>query len=167
MIEKPVTFNSLTFNNEAHSDLTTSPHHWIKLDSVDGLYDDEIRYESHVLPGVDGERSADVLLGGKQLVLTGTIYGWNLHYLRVGQRALQAAFYSRAQYKLYYYDWSDGGTGAFQLYFTVRKNQPLVMTDEITELGHYKVKWTIGLRADDPKSRKTSDNSVYPSFQGS
>lgn len=163
MIEAPVEFNSLTFNYQSYSDLATSPHYWIKVDTVDGLYDDEIRYESHPLPGDDGERSGDVLLSGKQLVLTGRIFGWNLTYLRIGARALQAALYDRAQHKLKFYDWADG-QNAIQLYFTARKNQPLVMTDEITQFDHYLQRWTVGLRADDPRSYKVSGDTVYPSF---
>lgn len=164
MIERPIVLGStnLTINDRAGADLSTSPNYWINVRSADGLYGEDERYESHPIPGGDGERSSTPLKAGKQIVLTGEIWAQGLDALRAGEEALQEAFWSGAKFQLKFNTWTSYSADPSNfLYYTVRKNQPLVIVDDFSE-GKMKQNWTIGLRADDP--RLYSDVSNAPVF---
>ena len=166
MREKPVEFNSLVFNDRSNADLTQSPFYWINLTEVDGLFGEEIRYESHPIAGGDGERSGPPFKSGKQLVLTGEIWGLNLDLLRQGEWALQEAFWTSGKTQLFYQPWPVYREDPNErLYFTVRVNQPLVVTDSFTDGMKMKQNWTVGLRADDPRPYRESDDSLFFNWQ--
>lgn len=160
MIEKSIVFNGLTMNDASLSGLNASPYYWIKVDAVDGLWGNDIRYESHPIPGKTGERSGDVFQSGKQLVLSGRIFARNIREMRTAQGAMMQAFWDGQPHQLQFYFWDSP-----QLYFTARQNQPLVMTEEVQALTHFVRSWTIGLRCDDPRAYKVSDNSLFYSWQ--
>ncbi len=174
MKERPVEFNSFTFNDRSMADFQTTPFYYVPLTSADGLFGNEIRFESHEIAGSIGSRSAPPLQSGKQIVLTGEIWAQNLYVLRTGEFAMQEAFWTSSALPLYFQPWVVfvDSTLAMdspleQLYFTVMVNQPLVITDEFTASnGQMKQLWTVGLHADDPRPYKKSDDALYFSWQG-
>ncbi len=162
MLERPLSYNGITINDETQADFHNG--YWIRVTSVDGLFGDEIRYESHPIPSGTGERSSYAFRSGKQLVLTGEIWGKGISQLREGQWILQSMFWDLQPHKLYFTPWPLVASGD-SLYITCRCNQPLVMADEFTKLDGLVQLWTVGLRADNPRSFKTSNNSTYPVWQ--
>lgn len=147
MIEGQISFNTVTINVSADALLSSGNHYWIPVTSADGLFGDEVRTETYPEPCGPGEVHGEAQRSGKQIVLTGRIYGWNLKYLRRGQLALMEAFYDLQEYPLEFifspiYD---------PTYITCYCNQPLVITDEWNDAtGNWRQDWTVGLRADDP-----------------
>lgn len=168
MLGKPVDFKSAdggttyTINDRytTNVDLQTSPYYYISLDSVDGLWGSDISYESHPIPNAIGEKSGDVFRRGKTITLTGKIYGRNLHNLYDGCEYLQHMFAETAIRKLQFTRWND----SFQIYINCRVSQDLVIVETL-DGGKYVFSYTVGLRADDPRSYKVSDNSLYPTWQ--
>lgn len=163
MIERPIEFHGMTMNDNTKADLSISPNYWIKVSVVDGIWGDELRVETHPIPCNIGERHGQVLRTGKQLTMTGVIFGQNLAKLREGQWKLMEAFWDCQPYKLYHYNL--GFSSSARLYYTVYVNQPLNMADEIDNMTHWRQRWTVGLRADNPRTFKESDNTVYPTWQ--
>lgn len=168
MVERPVTYNSLTFNDRSKATLRTAPYYWINLTSVDGLYGDEIQYESHPKPCGTGERSSAPKRAGKQLTLSGQIWAPNLAALRNGEEALQQAFWDMGGSSGKHLIWCPWNLyvadNTATVYFVVKQNQPLVILDQFTT-NQMMQTWTVGLRADDPRLYKTADNTLYYSWQ--
>lgn len=169
MVDRPVYYNSITFNVAAVPDagMSQSPYYWLRITDADGLFGDEVRTETHPIPCDIGERHGNVLRSGKQIVLTGEVYGLNAARLQDGVWALQGAFWDLQEHKLEWEPWTFvvNGTATDKLYWMAYVNQPLVITDVIDGMSHHMRKWTVGLRADNPRSRKSSDDTVYPTFQ--
>lgn len=138
-----------------------APYFFICVDNVDGLWGGDISYESHPIPNLIGEKSGDVFRRGKTVTLTGTIYARGMAELYEGSYYLQEMFaeVSRLR-KLLFTPWNF----SFQLYLSCRVNQDLAIV-ESTEGQRHKWPWTVGLRCDDPRTRKASDGSVFPTFQ--
>lgn len=166
MLERPIEFNSLVFNDQAKRNLSASPYYWIKATSVDGLFGEEIRYESHPIAGGDGERSGTPFKSGKQLVLSGEIWALNLRLLRLGEWALQEAFWTSAKSKLYFQPWPVYAANSAEfLYFNMRVSQPLIITDSFADGVRMKQNWTVGFRSDDPRPYRKSNDALYFSWQ--
>ena len=159
LLDGPCEYNGITFNDGTDGDLRNG--YWIHLTSVDGFFGDDIQYESHKIPAGVGERSAYAFRAGKSLTLTGEVWGKGLSELRQGQWILMSMFWDLLPHKLYFTPFPLGGA---RLYITCRSNQPLAMTDEFTKLNFLAQKWVVGLRADDPRSYKESDNTAYPTW---
>jgi len=159
-------FNSLTLNDQSKARFTATPYYWIRVTSIDGLFGEEIRYESHPIAGGTGERSGTPFKSGKQIVLSGEVWALGLAKLREGQWALQQAFWTPLQKKFYYQPWPLYAVGSDRLYLTCRVNQPLVITDEFRGgNGRFSQRWTVGLRADDPRPRLASNDALYFTWQ--
>ena len=161
MIEKPIVYNSLTMNDGTKANLMVSPNYWIPVLSVDGLFGDEIRTETHPNPCADGEEHGEVLRSGKQIVLAGRVYGLNLGAMREGQLVLMQAFYDLQEHQLQFYF----SPRYSQTYITAYVNQPLVITDEWSDNnGVWVQAWTIGMRADDPTIYYVSGGAKFQSW---
>ena len=163
VIENPVEFNGVTINSQSDSDFHTTGF-WIRLTAVDGMFGNDIRYESHPISSGTGERSAYAFQSGKSITLTGEVWGKGLAELVEGQWTLASMFWDLQPHKLYFTPWPVNSLGT-RLYITCRANQPLAMSDTYTKLNIYFQSFTVGLRSDDPRSYKESDNSAYPTWQ--
>jgi hypothetical protein len=166
MIEYPVTYrdnndDDYTINDQQYRSLLVAPYYFIKLDAVDGLWGADISHESHPIPGLTGEVSGDIFRRGKTITLSGIIYARGLAELRLGQRYLQEMFWDvSAPRKLIYRTWDMSE----QVYIYCRVIQDVAMTERIDGFT-FRAPWTVALRADDPRSRKLSDDTIYPTYQ--
>ena len=158
MLENPVVFNGITINNRPTPFVYTT--YFISVTNVDGLWSEDRSYESHPIPGAIGERSGDVFKRGKSIVLTGKIEARNMLYLRQAERVLNQMFWTDSASQLRF-----TLVGESQLYYTCRVQQPLSIAEQIDRIDYIVREWTVGLRADDPRSRKVSDGSIYPTWQ--
>lgn len=159
MIEKPIYFGSYKINDQTTLNLSVSPNYYIRVTSVDGLFNNDISYEAHPIPANIGERSGDVLRRGKGITLKGDIRALNMGKLREAQRYLQQMFWSTAIQKLRFTQW-----GEPEIYLNCRVSQDLEMVDEVTQHEPLAL-WVVGLRADDPRTYLSSNDSIYPTFQ--
>lgn len=135
-----------------------APYYFLKVDSVDGLYGSDISSESHPIEQATGEISGDSFRRGKGLSINGTIEGRNLAALEAGRLQLQQIFWDTRTRKLI---WNIDTT---PVYLKCHVVNDLSVIDTITSWDP-KWTWTVGLRADDPRTRKVSDDSVYPTWQ--
>lgn len=139
---------------------TQSPYYYIQIVNVDGLSSADISYESHPVPYSIGEVSGDVFRRGKSITLSGKILGLNLRYLETGADFLEQMFAERAKRQLIWTRWVDN----IQIYLECRINNDLAIVRTF-EHGRYDWQWTVGLRADDPRTKRVSDSTVYPTWQ--
>lgn len=161
MIEQPVVFGSKTLNDGTKADLSVSPNYWIPIVSVEGLFGDEIQAETHPNPCGPGETHGEVTRNGKQLIMSGRIYGLNLAAMREGQLLLMEAFYDLQEHQLKFYFSPEFG----QLYITAYCNQPLVIQDQWNDPnGNWRQDWQVGLRADDPTIYKVADDTKFQTW---
>lgn len=137
-----------------------SPFYYVSLDSIDGLYGADISYESHPIPNAIGDASGDVFRRGKTVTLSGTIFGKAFGRLDAGADWLQKVFTNTARRHLIWTRYSDG----ISVYLIGRVSQDLAITENLSGYAP-KYQWTVGIRCDDPRSRKVSDDSVYPTWQ--
>ena len=162
MIGTAVSFGSFTVNNQlAQPQLwAQSPFYFIYVDSIDGLHGADISYESHPVPYGIGEVSGDVFRRGKTVTVTGKIRGMNMQTLEQGADVLGQMFADKTLQQLKWTRRSDG----VEVYIQCRVNQDLSIVESV-QIGRYEWPYTVGLRADDPRIRRVSDGSVYPSWQ--
>lgn len=149
MLESPIIFNGLTMNSTTDRDAGTG---WYQVLSVDGIWDQDVRFESINLPGRSGARSADSFYSGKTVVLAGQVMAPNIWTLRAMQLAMQQAFDDMLPYKLYFSFFTELGAKT-DLYLTCRKNQKIDMPESVTTMGgayEHRRNFTIQLFADDP-----------------
>ncbi len=166
MIESKIEFNGVTINDQVgDQDLSAGKgngnQYFIKVDTVDGVFGDEIRVETHPIPCGVGERHGPVLRSGKALVRAGRIYGANLAKLREAQWKLMEMFWDLQPHK---WLWTPAGY-SHRIYYTAYVSQPLVMSDVFGQVDHVVQSWTVGLRADDPRSYSETDDTPDPSWQ--
>lgn len=162
MLGSAVSFNGFTINNHAGQPLlqAQSPFYFISLKNVDGLYAADISYESHPLPNITGEKSGDVFRRGKTITLSGNITGFNYSYLLNGIDYLANMFADTGLHNLSWTRQNDG----VGVYIRCRVQQDLSVVESLDSLLP-RFAWVIGLRADNPRSYKTSDDSLYPTWQ--
>lgn len=137
-----------------------APFYYISLKTPDGMYGAEISFESHPIPQFIGEKSGDVFRRGKSITLSGNIEAMSMGYLEAGADFLGNMFAETAKRKLIWTRY-DGVT----VYFECRVNNDLAIGEEITGADKYVWTWLVGLRADDPRSRRLDNGSVYPTWQ--
>lgn len=137
----------------------SSPFYYISVLAVDGLDSADISYESYPIPGATGEKSGDVFRRGKGLSVSGEITALSLGALDNGADYLGQMFWDTRIRKII---WTPFNTG-FQVYLMVRVNQDITVSRNPS--GNYRWPWAVGLRADDPRIRKVSDNSVWPTWR--
>jgi len=139
---------------------SVAPFYYIQVESVDGHFGADISYEAHPIPNAIGEKSGDVFRRGKTLTLSGKIYGRGISEIYSGADFLGSALAERVIRKLVYIPWNHN----IQLYFNCRPYQDLSITESF-ESNVPKFSFVFGLRCDDPRSRKLSDDSVFPTYQ--
>lgn len=162
MLGSAISFNGITINNRASQPnlWADSPFYYIAVTNVDGLYTADISYESHPLPNIIGEKSGDVFRRGKSVTLSGNITGFNYSYLLNGIDQVYHMFQSTALGPLSWTRQNDG----VAVYLNCRVQTDVSVIESIDSLLP-RFSWVVGLRADDPRIRKSSDNSVYPTWQ--
>lgn len=153
---------SFIINDRAGSpDLwSESPYYYISADSVDGLRGADISSEAHPIPNAIGESPGDVFRRGKTITISGKVKALNLSALEQGVDYLEEMFAEKNLRKLVMTRWADGIT----VYFNCQINQDLAVVETIDSFD-YQYLFTVGLRASDPRSRKFSDDTVYPPWQ--
>ncbi len=144
MIEDIITYNSLDMNKQADRPCTSAPFYWFRILSVDGLWDSDVRFESHNLPRQNFVSSGDSYLGGKTLVIAGRVEARTIANLRTGQLALMTAF-DLGEHDLEFM------LGASPYKITCRRNQRIDMPEVQGDNGTPLIKrpFTIQLFADD------------------
>jgi hypothetical protein len=168
MIGKAVNYRSANgatnyiINDRANQPLLwqQSPFYYISLKSPEHS-GAEISFESHPIPQQIGERSGDVFRRGKGITLAGEIEAMSLGYLEAGADFLGQMFADTAKRWLIWTRYVDN----VQVYYECRVNNDLVIGEEITGADKYVWTWVVGLRADDPRTRRTDNSTVYPSWQ--
>jgi len=175
MLESPVTFSApgpawplaqdapiITLNQQTDRAITAAPFYWFPLRTVDGLHGTEVRFEFHDRPGVHGAISGDAFYRGKTVVLSGEVRARTVSYLREAQRALQETFYDLQPHLLKFTLWNEE-----DVYLVCRVNQKLDMPEEQREGpgSQFVRRWTVSLFADNPRTYKQSDDSLYPTWQ--
>lgn len=169
MMHKPVIFRSasgstdFTINNRAsiQSGFTISPYYYISLTDVDGLRSADISVESVPLPNDTGERSGDIFRRGKGISLSGTIEARTFGDLENAADYLEEMFWDTSARKLIWYPWNSSS----QIYVTARVINDLAIPMTKDTGGQHIWRWAVGLRADDPRFYKLSDNSIYKTWQ--
>jgi len=151
--------SSFVINNriEYHS---VAPFYYIQVVSVDGQFGADLSYESHPIPNAIGEKSGDVFRRGKTVTFSGTIWGRGLSEIYTGADFLQQMLAEKTLRKLVFIPWNHN----IQLYYTCRPYQDLAILEQF-ENETPRLDYTFGLRCDDPRSRKLSDDSVFPTWQ--
>lgn len=166
MLGKPIQYKSAnegttyTINDRTYQSLMVSPYYFIAVESVDGIWGADISFESHPIPNLIGEKSGDVFRRGKTVTLTGKIHARGMAELYEGSFYLQQMFAEvSAPRKLLFTPWNYN----IQLYVKCRVTQDLAIVEETS--SSHKWAWTIGLRADDPRTYRADNNTVYPTWQ--
>jgi hypothetical protein len=163
VIEKPIWVGASFYINDRTLDaLNASPFYSIRVANVDGIWGTDRSIESHPIPSTLGERHGDNFKRGKTITLSGTVQGLNLRNLREGQQRLKQALWTDAEFPLKFTMWDDTAT---LVYYTVYVSQDLDMPETQDTYDRYIRQWTVALRADDPRTRKVSDSTVYPTWQ--
>lgn len=169
MLHKPVIFRSasgstdFTVNDRAsiNKNFSVSPYYYISLTDVDGLRSADISSENVPLPNTTGEKSGDVIRRGKSITLTGTIEARTFGDLENAADYLEEMFWDTSARKLIWYPWNSSS----QIYVFARVNNDLSIPMTKDTGGRPVWRWTVGLRADDPRFYKLSDNTIYKSWQ--
>lgn len=137
-----------------------SPFYYVFVSSVDGLYGADLSLESHPIPNYIGEKSGDIFRRGKTITISGQIQALSFGALHRGAEFLQQMFTEVAPRKLIWTRWADG----VQVYYVARINQDLAITETVSDTS-YRYNFTVAVRADDPRTYKVSDDSIYPVWQ--
>lgn len=128
---------------------------WVKVLSVDGLWDADVRDERYPRPGRSGERSFDDFYGGKSITITAEVRARNIARLREGQRAVQRAFSDLQSHRFYFRSWID----AQLLYVCARKIQPIVMAEAQPDEA-YRRGFVVTIRGDDPRAYSVAQTCI-------
>jgi len=135
-----------------------APYYYICIDSSEGIYGNDIEVETHTIPHGIGEKSGDGFQRGKGFALSGYIQGRNYDALEAASDHLQQTFWQQGLRKLV---WTHRGT---QIYLFARVvNSVAIVQANQSHIPRWT--WTVGLRADDPRFKKYSDNTLYYSWQ--
>jgi hypothetical protein len=151
--------NDYVINDQTslRSNFAISPFYYIKLESVDGFYGSDISTENHPVPHNIGERSGDSFRRGKGLALSGWIEGRNVIDLDTAANYLQEMFWNTYPRQLRWY------IDTTQVYYLCRMVNDVSVVPSF-DSQHPKWGWTVGLRADDPRPRKVSDDTLFYSW---
>src|SRR6186713_3113540 len=129
MLEKPITWNGLNVNSWPRK-LNLPPYYFYKVESVDGLWGQDVRTETSDLPHRHGSRTVGASYhSGKTLVISGTITAKDLTLLREAQRALQEACWNLDEHSLTFWLWNE-----VEVEMLCRVNQKLDMPEEQAQL---------------------------------
>lgn len=162
MIESVIEYNGLQLNKQSDRPMLAPPFYWYRVLTVDGIWDEDVRFEVHEKPHQHGSSSGDAYYNGKTIVISGLIYARSVGYLRQAQRALQGAFYDMQDHQLLFTLW-----GETPVYLTCRKNQKIDMPETQDRGGS--MPWvrpfTVQLYADDPRLYAQGSSTPYPVWQ--
>jgi hypothetical protein len=134
--------------------------YFIALTSADGLRGADVDREEWPVPGQEGVVSGDTFRRGKTITFTGRIEAASYGALQLAKRYMEQMFADTAKRQLRYQLW-----GEPQIYYKMRVVNDLAIVEQISDL-RYNAGYVVGLRADDPRSYKVSDNTLYPTWQG-
>lgn len=151
-----------TLNDQTsiNSGFEIAPYYYIRVNSNEGFYGTDVETESYPIPHANWERSGDTFRRGKGFALAGYIEGRNLNVMTDAAEYLMATFWDTRNRKLIW-KWKTTGD---DVYMTVR------IVNDITIVENYESfsprwAWSVGLRADDPRIRKLSDNTLWYGWQ--
>jgi hypothetical protein len=163
VLESHLIFNGMTMNRQdvLDANLRISPFYVVKVENVDGLWDAELSDETHPIPQAVGTMSGDTFTRGKTLTFSGYVEGLNLSYLRTGQRDLQQCLVDRLFHQFRFRLWNEE-----EVYLNMRTKQDLSMPESQRDL-RFRRTFVFSLYADDPRTRRVSDDALYPAFQSS
>ena len=140
------------------SNFALSPHYYIKLDDAEGIYGADITDEAHPVPHYIGERSGAAFRRGKGITLSGSIYGRNISDMNAAVIFLREMFWDMNLRKLI---WTSEG---IQRYLICRVLNDLSVSENNSQTPPVWT-WTVGLRANDPREYKVSDDTLVYSWQ--
>ena len=162
MLESTIEYNGLVMNDQSKRDFTIAPFYWYRIVAIDGIWDEDVRFEVHDKPHQHGTASGDAYYSGKTLVLTGELRAKDLTALRAGTRTLQSAFYDMQEHQLLFTIW-----GEERVYLTCRKNQKMDMPERQDRGGSnpWMRPFTVQLYADDPRLYREGTSTPYPIWQ--
>lgn len=136
-VENPIEFNGFKINVKNRQDA-------IKITSIDGLSDADVRDSRDVNPGYDGETAFSAYYGGRTIVLNGFIRAGTLNKLRDMQEGLKSIFAPLDEKPLIL----KGVTPSRDLQINCRKTQPINMAE--TQNGFkFEREFQVTLRASD------------------
>jgi hypothetical protein len=163
MLETPIYWEHptypLTLNDQSQRPFTGLGY-WYDVTSVDGIWDEDVRFEAHEKPQQHGGVSGDAFYQGKTIVLSGLIRAKNLTLLRTAQRKLQQSFYDMTANRLRFTLWAES-----EVFLTCRKSQKLDMPEQQLGPGYTRT-FTLQLYADDPRTYLASaPTTKYPAWQ--
>ena len=169
MLHKPITYRSsdgltdFTINDRTsiNSGFSIAPHYYISVTDVAGLRSADISSESVPLPNDTGEKSGDIFRRGKGISLSGTIEARSYGDLENAADYLEQMFWDTGARKLIWYPFNSSA----QIYVTARLINDLSIPMSKDTGGQFVLRWAVGLRADNPRFYKLSDNTIYKSWQ--
>ena len=136
-VENEIQFNGFTINVKGKQDS-------IKITSIDGLSDADVRDSRDVNPGYDGETAFESLYGGRTIAISGFIRAGTLNKLRDMQEGLKSIFAPLDEAALIF----KGVSPEYDLQIFCRKTQPITMGE--TQQGFdFKRDFQVTLRASD------------------
>ena len=151
-IENEIQFNGYRINVKGKQDS-------IKITSIDGLADADVRDTREVNPGYDGETAFESYYGGRTITLSGYIKTGSLNKLRDMQEGLKNIFAPLDESVLVL----KGISPEYDVQILCRKTQPITMAE--TQQGfEFKRDFQVTLRASDFRFTSTTINESYWDF---
>jgi hypothetical protein len=134
--------------------------YYVWITAVDGLDGTDISAESHPLPHAIGDTSGDIYRKGKGITLSGSIEAPNVDKLEAAAEYLMNGFWDTRPRKL---TWTPRGSTT-ERYITCYVLNDLSISRAMPQSYTRPTwTWTVGLRADNPRFYKSSDNTLlYP-----
>lgn len=149
----PLTLQALLkFNGIVINDRSVLDHY--RIDSIDGFHGADIRHNAEENPGDHGETPLDNLLGGRTLLINGTIRSGNADRMSDLTQALRTAFYTMTEKPLVV----SVSDVTRDVYISARMSDKLGLIEEQTN-DEFERKFQITMRASDPRWRSTAVHS--------
>lgn len=141
-------YNGLTFNNRTTIDK-------IRITSIEGLDDPDVRDTREDNVAEDGETPYDAHHGGRTLVFNGKIEAFQRFKLRDLQEAIKSAFVDLTEHPLFFLT----GNPTLDHYIDCRKSSKIQWTEEQKDAGTYYRDFQLTLRASNPRFLKYQAHS--------
>lgn len=169
MLHRPIIFRSadgstdFTINNRvaANNSFTVSPYWYISVTDVDGMRSSDISTESVPLPNATGEKSGDIFRRGKGISLSGTIEARSFGDMENAVDYLEEMFWDTSARKFIWYPFNSSA----QIYVVARVVNDVSIPLSKDTGGQMIWRWAVGLRADDPRFYKLSDDTIFKTWQ--
>ena len=154
-VEAILEYNGLYLNVQANTDR-------YRINSIDGLYDADIRDVRDTLSDADGECFYTALYGGRTIVLNGVIQTYSVGKMRDMQMALKAAFADiRHEYPLIFHT----GDVAHDHFISCKKSAAMSGTEQQQNFMATR-DFQISLRASNPRFLSWQQNVIDQMFTG-